>query len=494
MQNCFRLNKLLGLLLIALIPTCGFSQNRIIVLSGKTKINKGSKIFLYQNYENPIFSKTIDSTIIDTNGNFKFKLLSNHLGFYQIHDALGFSYTESDIILLPDDSLFISSNTDTAELKSTSSYHFKSTFFSGKGASLNNYLVNYYCNLSPITIKFDSLFQLSPEVFCNYINRWKQGELARLRGYIEINRPSEQVKKILFEKINLRNANYHFLYWKVHGNTDHRKPDTKIDDSTFFSFLTDINLPDTENMSSYDYQTFLSYYAAYKVNQDSLCKFESANEYMANFEVIKKYFSGVQQDYAIYQLTKDFLYWSNKYYADFATQVAIIQSYLYDNQTNPLFLEKFITKANECLANTPDGKMKNFSYPDSTGKLNSLSNYADKIVYIKLWALWCAPCLKSMPDYNNLVVKFDHDTTGIVFINICIDSENNKEKWLSQIKKSNIKGLSVFCNENFTSKYQRPSSFPSYILLNKENRIKHLQAKSPLSVEKDIQELLNSTK
>ena len=31
-----------------------------------------------------------------------------------------------------------------------------------------------------------------------------------------------------------------------------------------------------------------------------------------------------------------------------------------------------------------------------------LAHYRDKIVYVDVWASWCAPCLRSMPEFDAL--------------------------------------------------------------------------------------------
>jgi len=48
----------------------------------------------------------------------------------------------------------------------------------------------------------------------------------------------------------------------------------------------------------------------------------------------------------------------------------------------------------------------------------SLSDYAGKAVYVDFWASWCAPCLISLPQYNELYREYRDQGLEIVAINV----------------------------------------------------------------------------
>jgi thiol-disulfide isomerase/thioredoxin len=64
-----------------------------------------------------------------------------------------------------------------------------------------------------------------------------------------------------------------------------------------------------------------------------------------------------------------------------------------------------------------------FSFADGTGAAKDLSNWKGKVVLLNLWATWCAPCRKEMPELSNLqklmgspdfeVVALSEDLKGI---------------------------------------------------------------------------------
>lgn len=55
-------------------------------------------------------------------------------------------------------------------------------------------------------------------------------------------------------------------------------------------------------------------------------------------------------------------------------------------------------------------------YPDQPPV--SLADLAGKTVYVDFWASWCAPCLTSLPLYNELYHKYKDQGLEVVAINV----------------------------------------------------------------------------
>ena len=47
-----------------------------------------------------------------------------------------------------------------------------------------------------------------------------------------------------------------------------------------------------------------------------------------------------------------------------------------------------------------------------------LSNLEGKTLYIDFWASWCAPCITSLPEYNELYKKYKQDGFEVIAINV----------------------------------------------------------------------------
>jgi thiol-disulfide isomerase/thioredoxin len=67
----------------------------------------------------------------------------------------------------------------------------------------------------------------------------------------------------------------------------------------------------------------------------------------------------------------------------------------------------------------------------NTGKLWDL---AGKIVVLDVWATWCAPCLRALPELNSLASEFSSDS-DLVFVALSID--NDEALWEKMVDESN---------------------------------------------------------
>lgn len=63
----------------------------------------------------------------------------------------------------------------------------------------------------------------------------------------------------------------------------------------------------------------------------------------------------------------------------------------------------------------------------SSGEQISLSDYRGKVVYLDFWASWCAPCLVSLPAYENMRSEIDSEDFEIIAINVDEDPRDGLE-------------------------------------------------------------------
>jgi cytochrome c biogenesis protein CcmG, thiol:disulfide interchange protein DsbE len=67
-------------------------------------------------------------------------------------------------------------------------------------------------------------------------------------------------------------------------------------------------------------------------------------------------------------------------------------------------------------------KALDFSLPALRGGTPiRLAQYRHKIVYVDIWASWCTPCLRSMPELDALREKFREQPFEIVAVNVDSD-------------------------------------------------------------------------
>lgn len=62
----------------------------------------------------------------------------------------------------------------------------------------------------------------------------------------------------------------------------------------------------------------------------------------------------------------------------------------------------------------PNFKLKNLE----TGKVESLSKYRGKVVYLDFWASWCGPCRQSLPLLNGLRKDLKKSGFEVIAVNL----------------------------------------------------------------------------
>lgn len=104
--------------------------------------------------------------------------------------------------------------------------------------------------------------------------------------------------------------------------------------------------------------------------------------------------------------------------------------------------------------------------------------YPAKVLYIDIYATWCVPCFKEMEKMPE--VKAGVDTSNIVFINLCLQSDI--KTWSSLVKSKKHPGEHYFLDEDATKLFMGMyaiEGFPSYFLLNKKGKVETLKAPRP---------------
>lgn len=62
-----------------------------------------------------------------------------------------------------------------------------------------------------------------------------------------------------------------------------------------------------------------------------------------------------------------------------------------------------------------------FDLPDLAGNQHSHTEYAQKVIFLNIWASFCEPCRKEMPSMERLVRKYND--RGLVMLAISVDPE-----------------------------------------------------------------------
>lgn len=126
------------------------------------------------------------------------------------------------------------------------------------------------------------------------------------------------------------------------------------------------------------------------------------------------------------------------------------------------------------------------------GDTVSLSHLKGKVVYIDVWATWCAPCIKEFPYYKELEKKLgERDDIEFLFVSV----DQNSKNWVSFLNEKDIpKGIHVREGIGFGHPSVQESynmwGVPRYILINQKGKIVNSKAPRPSSGR--VSELINS--
>ncbi|HCM83009.1 MAG TPA: TlpA disulfide reductase family protein [Alphaproteobacteria bacterium] len=104
-------------------------------------------------------------------------------------------------------------------------------------------------------------------------------------------------------------------------------------------------------------------------------------------------------------------------------------------------------------------QIPNLSFEDMKGTRKQLSDYRGKWVLINIWATWCAPCRKELPQLDNLQEAFAD--TNFIILPISIDSPQTAAKILTFYHERDLKNLPILIDRTAAvMKIMRPSGLP----------------------------------
>lgn len=259
----------------------------------------------------------------------------------------------------------------------------------------------------------------------------------------------------------------------------------------YFSFIQKESINNPEAILSSHYFWFLDDYFMTDLPVDSinsLSGFNRANRIQQHIVRRSKIeLSGVVKDiYQTYRFCQIISYYSELSEIDslaIAYGVADYRTFLDLTGTRS-------KKGLQGLALTPGDTIPDFYTADLNDSLVSIRDFGDKIAYINFWATWCGPCISNMPALNKMIRDYD-GREGIVFLNICIDSE--EAKWLTSVERYQLRGTNLFAEPGWSKKLRATfdmKGIPNYVLVDRNNILfENFTDKAPF-VAKKIDDLL----
>ncbi|MBD1367249.1 TlpA family protein disulfide reductase [Mucilaginibacter sp. ZT4R22] len=157
-------------------------------------------------------------------------------------------------------------------------------------------------------------------------------------------------------------------------------------------------------------------------------------------------------------------------YYDFDDASAVYRDFITKVQT-PFYadtLKKFYANIQRLKPGTP---APGFTLKDENGKLVSLSEFRGKVVYLDFWGVGCGPCIYDIKNHVPALHEKYKDK-NIVFINICVDSD--EPEWKASLAKLGLHGVNLIArgwNKNPVCKAYNINGIPHYYIIDAAGKI-----------------------
>lgn len=114
---------------------------------------------------------------------------------------------------------------------------------------------------------------------------------------------------------------------------------------------------------------------------------------------------------------------------------------------------------------------------DVDGNKVDFASFKGRYVYIDLWASWCVPCCKEVPQLQQL--EKDLENKDVVFLSISIDTK--VESWKAKMKALGMHGNQLLNRDNSLCEMLNITGIPFFLIYDKEGKLYMYNAPRPSS-------------
>lgn len=112
--------------------------------------------------------------------------------------------------------------------------------------------------------------------------------------------------------------------------------------------------------------------------------------------------------------------------------------------------------------------LPDLAFQDGSGKAVRLSDWKGRVVLLNLWATWCAPCRKEMPDLSKLEKELGSDQFEVVAISVDRKGAEASAAFLRETGVDNLK-LYVEPSTRIVTDLQS-AGLPATLLIDRQGR------------------------
>jgi peroxiredoxin len=109
-----------------------------------------------------------------------------------------------------------------------------------------------------------------------------------------------------------------------------------------------------------------------------------------------------------------------------------------------------------------------FTLPDMSGKSVSLSDFHGKAVFLNVWATWCAPCRREMPDIQSLARKMNPEQFVVMTVSV---DQGGREDVATFFRGRRLDIPTLLDPEGRIAKLYGVTGYPETFLIDKQGRM-----------------------
>ena len=325
------------------------------------------------------------------------------------------------------------------------------------GSSESNFLAKKYL----LDEKLDRrlLYSLSENDFLNRVNKIEKDLYALLNLGLDQTFKKNEEKSIWMEWATSK-LNYQRYHESISDSSIILSED-------YFDFVADIDVNDPIHLENYDAFNFLNTYVkSQKKSQDKNYMLSSLDFLSTHFESKKT------TDTIAMVMMKNYLDGND------LSQIEEVMMAFKKVHSDTSIVNTIRELAHEMTLLSAGNPAIDFTYPNKNGKEKSLSDFKGNYVYVDVWATWCGPCKREIPDLIKL--EKDYHDKNIVFISVSVDEENDYQTWLDMIEEKELGGVQLFAaGWSQIAKDYHIKGIPRFMLFDPQGNILDTNASRP---------------
>ncbi|KAF5056581.1 Thiol-disulfide oxidoreductase ResA [anaerobic digester metagenome] len=367
----------------------------------------------------------------------------------------------------------------------------ETTRITGKGAESNRYRELY---LKEYIARKDSVdwYEITDETkFLNYLETEKQltdslekvafGKVAGDDPYFSLfaemthmdNLFLHEYKKIAFTKLTGMNAGQAREFVKKQADAALIKD---INNEAYFV---------SENYKGWYVNAYLDYLLKLDYDKDSTLLANNFYSIEKTDEILK----GKIREYILYNKLMGKIHYASGNFQQLNEVREKARPYVasLENRYFRQAIENAFAEKEKLLYHTQKGQpAPPFMLGNDKDKVYSLSDFKGKVIYLDLWASWCAPCRAQIPALKKIYDTYKNDDR-IEIIGIAVN--DGKKEWLRAIQKDMPQWLQLYDESGAVHRSYNAIAIPRYVLIDKKGNIADFDAPRPSDDEKLISKI-----